>query len=71
MLFVLDQIRGDLASRKPHDEVVAKTEQLVVPSFAGLDERQRCQVFVLVTQEGLHEACLDRHLRVWHSLKGH
>jgi hypothetical protein len=23
------------------------------------------------TQEGSHEACVDRHLRLWHSLKGH
>jgi hypothetical protein len=71
MLFVLDQIRSDLASWKPHDEVVAKTEQLVVPSFAGLDEGQQCQVFVLLTQEGSHEACVDRYLRVGHSQKGH
>ena len=68
---MLDQRGGDLPTGKSHHEVVAEAKQLVVPSFAGLDEGTWRQIRVLLVEESPHEAAVDRDLGTGHSLKIH
>src|SRR5262245_7428171 len=71
MLFVLDQACRHLAARQSYKKLITEAEQLVVTSFAGLDQRQRREIFVLLSQECPHECRVDRDFRGGHWLKLH
>jgi hypothetical protein len=70
-LFVFHQGCRHLASRQSYEKFIAEAEQLVVPSFASFDQRQRRQIFVLLLQERPHERRVDRDFRGGHPLKRH
>lgn len=66
---MLDELCSGLAPRKPDDEFVAETKQLVVPAAVDVRERQVRKVRVLFAQQQMDERLVDLEISdgfAWH-----